>query len=126
MGRLGIEFEHAAYRYDDAPESLFTDLTCRLPEGWTGVVGPNGSGKTTLLRLATGAAEYLQHLTICTQMLDAVVTSIRHPHRAVRGYGNTIGRMKLSRLAAATVNWTSAPASRTVTPIDSYNHTRWA
>jgi macrolide transport system ATP-binding/permease protein len=57
MSGRGIEFERVTFRYEDAPEPLFTDLTCRFPEGWTGVVGANGSGKTTLLRLATGALQ---------------------------------------------------------------------
>jgi ATPase subunit of ABC transporter with duplicated ATPase domains len=78
----GVEFQNISFAYDSASSFLFTDLTCRFPEGWTGVVGPNGSGKTTLLKLASNTLQPLSgHVQIpgpavyCEQRTDHVPPS---------------------------------------------------
>ncbi|SMF46562.1 ATP-binding cassette domain-containing protein [Pseudobacteriovorax antillogorgiicola] len=38
----------------------FTDISCHLSPGWTGIVGPNGCGKSTLLKIASGALQPTQ------------------------------------------------------------------
>ncbi len=49
-----VDFEHLAFRYEDAAEGdyVFRDLTLHVPAGQrVGLVGRSGSGKTTLTKL---------------------------------------------------------------------------
>ncbi len=55
-GKIVIEAEQAAFRYDGKP--VVQGLTTTILRGdKVGIIGPNGSGKTTLLRLLLGELE---------------------------------------------------------------------
>jgi ATPase subunit of ABC transporter with duplicated ATPase domains len=54
MPHAGIDFENVSFSYPGMSIPLIEAFSCRLHDGWTGVVGANGTGKTTLLKLATG------------------------------------------------------------------------
>ncbi len=47
-----IEFRNLTFAYDEAGDTVLSDLSLRIPGGATiGITGPTGSGKTTLLNL---------------------------------------------------------------------------
>jgi ATPase subunit of ABC transporter with duplicated ATPase domains len=53
MSTVTLGLEGLAFAHGDA-RPLFSNLTCSLGPGFTGLVGENGAGKTTLLRLLAG------------------------------------------------------------------------
>ena len=73
-----VDFEHLAFRYEDAAEGdyVFRDLTLHVPAGQrVGLVGRSGSGKTTLTKLLLRLADVQegrvlvdgQDISRCTQ-----------------------------------------------------------
>ncbi|MBC8192004.1 MAG: ATP-binding cassette domain-containing protein [Candidatus Marinimicrobia bacterium] len=46
-----LTIQHLSFKYPEAVEALFTDISIAFYTGWTGVVGANGCGKSTLLHL---------------------------------------------------------------------------
>lgn len=56
--RGAIRFEQLAFRYPDAPASVFAGLDLAIEPGETvGLAGPSGTGKTTFVDLLTGLLE---------------------------------------------------------------------
>lgn len=78
-----VVFENVSFSYDGASAVLLERVSCRLANGWTGVVGANGAGKSTILHLATGAlqpitgfVEVSGRTIYCAQRTDAAPTRL--------------------------------------------------
>ena len=52
--KTSLSIQHLSFKYPEATEALFSDLSASFSTGWTGIVGPNGSGKSSLLHLVNG------------------------------------------------------------------------
>jgi len=46
-----IHIEKLSFSYENNINPLFREISFRIEQGWTSIIGPNGSGKTTLLKL---------------------------------------------------------------------------
>jgi ABC-type multidrug transport system fused ATPase/permease subunit len=61
-----IRLDHVAFRYPDAAEPVFHDLTLTIPQNrTTAFVGSSGAGKSTLLDLILGLQEPTSGLITC-------------------------------------------------------------